>query len=206
MVRPPCAVRTARSKCIRGVRCRRLRKGHALRQGRRVDGFLATDVQRHFNPKKGFAMSRFLPFIVTIALSATVAVAADFQLKSLDIRQPFARATPPGAKAAGVFMTIQNRGNDADRLVSASSPVAGVVQIHDMKMDGGMMKMREINGLDIKPGATVELKPGGYHVMLMELKQPLKQGETVPVTLRFEKAGTVEIKASIGSMGADHVQ
>ena len=151
-------------------------------------------------------MSRLLLIVVTLALSATFALAADFQLKSLDIKQPFARATPPGAKAAGVFMTIENKGNDADRLVAASSPVAGVVQIHEMKMDAGMMKMREISGLDIKPGATVELKPSGYHVMLMELKQPLKQGETVPVTLRFEKAGTVEIKASIGSMGADHMQ
>ena len=150
-------------------------------------------------------MSRFVSTFITFALAANVALAADFRLKSLDIKQPFARATPPGAKVAGVFMTIENKGKDADRLVSASSPVAGVVQIHEMKMDGGMMKMREINGLDIKPGATVELKPSGYHVMLMDLKQPLKQGDSVPLTLRFEKAGTVEIKAAVGSMGADRM-
>ena len=102
-------------------------------------------------------------------------------------------------------MTIENKAKDVDRLVSASSPESGMVQIHEMKMDGGMMKMREITGLDLKPGATVELKPGGYHVMLMDLKQPLKQGESVPVTLSFEKAGTVEIKAAVGSMGADRM-
>jgi copper(I)-binding protein len=149
-------------------------------------------------------MSRILLLLLSFALASTCALAADFQLKSLDIKQPFARATPPGAKAAGVFMTIQNKGTDGDRLVAASSPVAGVVQIHEMQMDGGVMKMRAIPGLDIKPGATVELKPSGYHVMLMDLKQPLKQGDSVPVTLKFEKAGTVEIKAAIGSMGADH--
>ena len=148
-------------------------------------------------------MSRFLFAIIVFA--TTVAFAADFQFKSLDIKQPFARATPPGAKAAGVYMTIENKGKEADRLVSASSPTAGVVQIHEMKMDGGMMQMREINGLDIKPGATVELKPGGYHVMLMDLKQPLKEGETVPLTLKFEKAGAVDVKASIGAMGAGHM-
>ncbi len=90
------------------------------------------------------------------------------------------------------------------RTPTASSPVAGVVQIHEVKMDGGMIKMRDIDGLDIKPGAVV-LKPSGYHVMLMDLKQPLKQGESVPVTLSFQKTGTVEIKAAVGSMGADHM-
>jgi copper(I)-binding protein len=150
-------------------------------------------------------MSRLLSACIAFALATTVAFAADFQLKSLDIKQPFARATPPGAKAAGVFMTIENKGKDADRLVSASSPAAGMAQIHEMKMDGGVMQMREINGLEIKPGATVELKPGGYHVMLMDLKQPLRQGDTVALTLKFEKAGSVDVKASIAAMGAGHM-
>jgi len=150
-------------------------------------------------------VSRFITGCIALALASTAALAADFPLKSLDIRDPFARATPPGAKSAGVFMTIENKGKDADRLVAASSPAAGIVEIHEMRMDGGMMQMREIKGLDVAPGATVELKPGGYHVMLMDLKQPLKEGETLPVTLKFEKAGSVEVKAAIGAMGAGHM-
>jgi len=139
---------------------------------------------------------------VALALLSFSAFAADVQTKSLDIRQPFARATPAGAKSGAVFMTIENKGREADRLLSASSPAAGIVEIHEMKMANGMMQMREVTGLEIKPGATVELKPGGYHVMLMDLKAPLKQGESVPVTLKFEKAGAVEVKASIEAMGA----
>jgi copper(I)-binding protein len=147
-------------------------------------------------------MARPFRFCIALALVSTLAVAADFSLKSLAIKDPFARATPPGAKTAGVFMTIENKGKDADRLVAASSSAAGIVEIHEMKMDGGMMQMREVKGLEIRPGATVELKPGGYHVMLMDLKQPLKEGGTVPVTLRFEKAGSVEVNAAIGALGA----
>ncbi len=141
---------------------------------------------------------------VAVALVVTPALAADVQ-KTLEIRHPFARATPAGARSGAVFMTIENKGKDADRLLSASSPAAGIVEIHEMKMANGMMQMREVTGLEIKPGATVELKPGGYHVMLMDLKTPLKQGESVPVTLKFEKAGAVEVKASIEAMGASRM-
>ena len=150
-------------------------------------------------------MIRFISGCIALALVAVGAPAADFQLKSLDVKQPFARATPPGAKSAAVFMTIENKGKDVDRLLSASSSAAGIVEIHEMKMDGGMMQMREVKALEVRPGATVELKPGGYHVMLMDLKQPLRQGETVPVTLTFEKAGSVEVKAAIEAMGASRM-
>ncbi|HEY5307255.1 MAG TPA: copper chaperone PCu(A)C, partial [Casimicrobiaceae bacterium] len=105
-------------------------------------------------------------------------------------------------KVAGAFMTIRNQGTEADRLVSASSPVAGLVEIHEMAMDGGMMKMRAVKGIDIKPGATVELQPGGYHVMLEDLKQPLKEGDRIPVRLTFEKSGTVEVMVHVEAMGA----
>ena len=151
-------------------------------------------------------MSRLILLSLVLALTPAAAFAADAQLKSLDIRQPFARATPASAKTAAVFMTIENKGKEAERLLSVSSPAAGIVEIHEMKMDGGMMQMREVNGLEIKPGATIELKPGGYHVMLMDLKAPLKQGESVPVTLKFEKAGSVEVKAAIEAMGASRMQ
>ena len=148
-------------------------------------------------------MSRSLAFALLAAtLYCGPALADDFQVKSLRVSNPFVRATPPGAKVAGVFMSIENRGKEADRLVSASSPVAGVVEIHEMAMDSGMMKMRAIKGIDLQPGATVELQPGGYHVMLEDLKQPLKQGDQIPVRLTFEKAGVVEVKVHVEAMGA----
>jgi copper(I)-binding protein len=99
-------------------------------------------------------------------------------------------------------MSIENHGKEADRLVSASSPVAGRVEIHEMAMDGGIMTMRAVKGIDLKPGATVELRPGGYHVMLEDLKQPLKDGEQIPLVLTFEKGGVVEVKIDVGAMGA----
>jgi hypothetical protein len=148
-------------------------------------------------------MSRSIAIAVLAAVFVSgAALAHDYQVKSLRVSNPFARATPPGAKVAGAFMTIKNVGPDADRLLSASSPVAGLVEIHEMAMDGGMMKMRALKGIDLKPGATVELQPGGYHVMLEDLKQPLKQGEQIPVQLTFEKAGVLDIKVHVEAMGA----
>ena len=140
--------------------------------------------------------------MLAAAFASGTALADEYRAKTLRISNAFARATPPGAKVAGAFMSIENQGKEADRLVSATSPVAGLVEIHEMAMDGGLMKMRAVKGIDLKPGATVELRPGGYHVMLEDLKQPLKQGEQVPVLLIFEKAGTVEIKVKVEPMGA----
>jgi hypothetical protein len=140
--------------------------------------------------------------LLAATLSCGAALADDFQLKMLRVSNPFARATPPGAKVTGAFMSIVNQGKDADRLLSASSPIAGLVEIHEMAMEGGVMTMRAVKGIDLKPGATVELRPGGYHVMLEELKQPLKQGDQIPVLLTFEKAGAMEIKVKVEAMGA----
>ena len=139
---------------------------------------------------------------VAAALVSGTALADEYQVKSLRVSDPFARATPPGAKVAGAFMSIENRGKEADRLVGVRSPAAGVVGIHEMAMDGGVMKMHAVKGLDLKPGATVELRPGGYHVMLQDLKQPLKQGDQIPLLLTFEKAGVMEIKVKVEAMGA----
>ena len=138
--------------------------------------------------------------LVAAALVSGVALADDFQLKSLRVSNPFARATPPGAKVAGAFMSIANQGNEADRLVAASSPVAGVVEIHEMAMDGGLMKMRAVKGIDLKPGATVDLQPGGYHVMLEELKRPLQQGDQIPADACFRKG---RLRRSQGQGRAD---
>jgi len=140
--------------------------------------------------------------LLAVTVMIGTAAAEDYQVKLLRVSNPFTRATPPGAVVAGAFMSIQNQGKEADRLVSASSPVAGVVEIHEMTMDGGLMKMRAVKGIDLKPGATVELRPGGYHIMLEDLKRPLNDGEQIPLTLTFEKGGVLEVKVNVGAMGA----
>ena len=125
-----------------------------------------------------------------------------YKAGSLTIEAPWSRATPGGAKVAGGFMKITNNGKEADRLVSGSVPFAGRFEIHEMAMDGGVMKMRELpKGVEIKPGETVELKPGGYHIMFMDLKSGLKQGQTVKGTLVFEKAGKVDVEYRVGPVG-----
>jgi copper(I)-binding protein len=139
-----------------------------------------------------------------LALSlATPVLAQTVTAGSIAIEQPWARATPPGAQVGGGYMTITNTGGESDTLVGGSSPVAGEVQVHEMSMQDGVMKMRELpDGLQIKAGETVTLKPGGYHLMLMNLKEPLKQGEQVSATLEFAKAGKVEVMLNVESIGA----
>jgi copper(I)-binding protein len=136
---------------------------------------------------------------------AGAAGARDYKLGGLEISQAWARATPPSAPAGGGFLKITNTGTAPDRLVSVKSPAADIVQVHEMKMDGSVMRMREVEkGLEIPAGGSVTLAPGGYHLMMMGLKGPLKQGSTVPVTLTFEKAGTVDVELAVEAMGASH--
>jgi copper(I)-binding protein len=145
-----------------------------------------------------FALPLFLAFLLAVP-----ALAHQYKLGSLEIDSPWARATPPSAPAGGGFLKITNTGTAPDRLVSASSPAAEMVQVHEMKMDGSVMRMREVEkGLEIPAGGTVTLAPGGFHLMMMGLKGPLKQGTNVPVTLVFEKAGKIEIELSVAGLGA----
>lgn len=124
-------------------------------------------------------------------------------LGALELSGGFTRATLPNAPVGGGFLSITNTGTEADRLISASSPVAGEVQLHEMTMQGDVMKMQELaGGIPLPAGATVTLAPGGLHLMFMQLNQPFVEGESVPVTLTFEKAGTVEITLSVGSPAA----
>jgi periplasmic copper chaperone A len=136
-------------------------------------------------------------------LSSAAVQAAEVKAGDLVIDQAWSRATPGGAKVAGGYLTIENKGSAADRLVSATADVSGKVEIHEMSMDGGVMKMRMLEkGLPIEPGKTVKLAPGGYHIMFQELKAPLKEGEKVPVTLQFEKAGKVQVTFDVQGVGA----
>lgn len=138
-----------------------------------------------------------------VALFGLPVAAHDYTLGSLKIGHPWTRATPPTAPSGGGFLTVTNAGATADRLVSATAATAGQVQIHEMKMDGSIMRMRELeNGLEIPPGATVTLAPGGFHLMLMGLKEPFKEGTRIPVTLVFEKAGKIDVELMVMALGA----
>jgi copper(I)-binding protein/uncharacterized protein YcnI len=124
-------------------------------------------------------------------------------LGALALTGPFSRATPPNAPVAGGFLTIANTGAEDDRLTGAASEAAGRMEIHEMIMEGDVMKMRALeDGLPLPAGQTVELKPGGFHLMFMDLKQPLVEGETVEVTLTFEKAGQITVPLAIGARNA----
>jgi copper(I)-binding protein len=126
-----------------------------------------------------------------------------YKVGSLVIEAPWARATPAGAKVAGGYLKITNKGQQPDRLVGGSLPVAAAVEVHEMKMADGVMKMRRLEkGLEIKPGQTVELKPGSYHLMFMGLREGLKDKQTIKGTLVFEKAGSVEVEYRVAPIGA----
>jgi uncharacterized protein YcnI/copper(I)-binding protein len=126
-----------------------------------------------------------------------------YKAGNLVITAPWVRATPRGAPVAGGYLTITKNGREPDRLVGGSFAAAGRFEVHEMSMEGGVMRMRPVaDGLEIKPGQTVELKPGGLHLMFMGLKEQLKPGDTVKGTLEFAKAGTVEVAYPVRSMGA----
>lgn len=119
---------------------------------------------------------------------------APITLGSLELDGAYVRAMLPGQPVGGGFVVIKNSGSDDDRLVSASSPVAGTVEMHEMAMQGEVMRMRKLNdGIPVRAGETVELKAGGLHMMFMQVKTPFKEGDTVPVSLRFEKAGSIDL-------------
>src|SRR6266478_6591852 len=107
-----------------------------------------------------------------------------------------------GARTAGVFVAVENTGSQSDRLLSVATPMAGVAELHEMRVDAGVMRMRDVAALEVRPGEKVQLKPGGYHVMLSELKQPLKVGDKFPLTLTFQNAGAVEVSVWVEEMGA----
>src|SRR3990167_5023483 len=125
-------------------------------------------------------MSNFVRFVaggIALALAAS-AYAHDYTKGSLRIDHPWSRATPHGAQVAGGYFVIENTGTDADRLVRITSEISGRVEIHEMTVQDGVMRMRPLTrGLEIKPGATAKFAPGGYHFMFMNLKRPLKQCE-----------------------------
>src|SRR6266478_8746799 len=141
--------------------------------------------------------------IMLVYFIVAPALAEEVKAGDLVITQAWSRATPGGAKVAGGYLTIQNKGSAADRLIGGAADVADKVQLHEMATTNGVMTMRPLDkGLSIEPGKTVKLAPGGYHLMLLDLKSPLKQGDQVPVTLEFEKAGKVRLTFDVQGVGA----
>ena len=140
---------------------------------------------------------------LAFSLVGLSALANDYTAGPLKLEQPWTRATPAGAKIAGGYLVVTNTGSAPDRLLGGTSEVSGKVEVHEMAMKDGVMTMRGLpEGLEIKPGAKTELKPGSYHLMLMDLKRQLKEGESIKATLNFEKAGPVAVELSVQSVGA----
>jgi copper(I)-binding protein len=144
-----------------------------------------------------FSLAARTAALAALAFAPLPSLAHDYSLGGLKIDHPYARPTPPGARTGGVYLTIRNTGKDADRLVAAKSPAAESVEIHSMKMEGDVMRMRAIPGLDIPPGGEVKLASGGYHVMMLGIRHPLAVGDQVPVTLTFAKAGSIDVLANV---------
>ena len=138
---------------------------------------------------------------IAFCMSAN-AVANDYRAGSIEISTPWSRATPKGAQTAIGYMTIKNNGTTPDRLTGGSIDVADHFQLHAMTMENGISKMRELSDIEIKPGQTIEFKPGGSHVMFVNLKRPLSKGEHISGTLVFEHAGKVNVDYSVESIGA----
>jgi periplasmic copper chaperone A len=140
---------------------------------------------------------------------ATPAMANDTMQGDMRIMQPWSRALPPVSVNGAAYMTLMNTGTVADKLISISTPAARKAEVHTHVMDDGMMKMRPVGDLEIPPGDSAVMQPGGLHIMLMGLTAPLVEGETYPLTLNFERAGSIELKVMImepGESGHGHMK
>jgi copper(I)-binding protein len=151
------------------------------------------------------ALTLVLLIASTLLGSTLLASAHEFKLGDLVIGHPWSRATPGGAKVGGGYLTITNNGSAPDKLLSATTAAADHVEIHEMATKDGVMTMRhQPNGVTIEPGKTVAFAPGGYHLMLMGLKGPLKEGDRLKATLAFEKAGPIDVTINVEGIGAQH--
>ena len=137
-----------------------------------------------------------------VELRSAVAHAHSYKIGAIDIGHPYARATAPGQPTGGGFLKLTNKG-ESDRLLSAHADVSAAVELHVMKMEGDVMRMRQVDAVDVPAGETVELKPGGLHIMFVDLKAPLKAGDSFPMTLKFERAGEVTVDVKVEKVKAE---
>ena len=148
-------------------------------------------------------MKEFVAGFCLLALATATAIAHDFKAGAIHIDHPWARASIGMAKAGAAYMVLTNEGSETDRLISASADVAESVELHTHMMDDGVMRMRQVEAIEINPGTPSVLEPGGLHVMLIGLKQPLAAGESFPMTLTFEQAGEVTVEVSVEAIGSE---
>ena len=145
----------------------------------------------------------FGALFVTLLFAAATCRAADYSAGDITVTSPWARATAQLAKVAGGFLSITNRGNEPDKLLAIDSGIAGMAMVHKMTMENGVAKMEMVEGgLPIPAGSTVELKPSSLHIMFMQLKNPLKEGDRFTAVLTFEKAGKMTVEFVVGGAGA----
>ncbi|HVJ23764.1 MAG TPA: copper chaperone PCu(A)C [Burkholderiales bacterium] len=142
--------------------------------------------------------------IVLIVAASTAALPHSHEKGDLQIRHPWSRATPPGASVAAGYFEIRNNGKQPDRLLSASTPVAKKVEMHVTEHADEVAKMRQLRAFEVPGRERLALEPNGAHLMLVDLVQPLKKGERFPMTLRFERAGEIEVQFEVQEMGARH--
>ncbi|CAE6937795.1 Copper metallochaperone, bacterial analog of Cox17 protein [Pseudomonas marincola] len=135
--------------------------------------------------------------LVTLMVPCMFASAHEYDAGQLHIEHPWSREMPPVAPAAAAYFVVENHGKEADALISVSSPQAGLAQMHENLMEDGVMKMQEVKRVDIPAGGEVRFEPKGYHVMLMQLKGQMKDGERFPLTLNFEKSGAVTVEVAV---------
>jgi copper(I)-binding protein len=143
-------------------------------------------------------------FLAALAASiaASVTLAHNHEKGDIQVHHPWSRATPPGAKVAAGYMEIRNRGAQPDRLLSASTPAAQRVELHVTEREGDVAKMRQVKSYEIPARERYVLRPGGAHMMLVDIVQPLKKGERVKMKLRFERAGEIEVELEVQDLGS----
>jgi len=142
--------------------------------------------------------------LALLALHAGIAWPHSHEKGDIQVRHPWSRATPAGAKVGVGYLEIRNNGTRPDRLLSATTPVAARVELHVTSREGEVMKMRQVRSFEVPAGSRLELGPGAGHLMLVDINRPLKKGERFPMTLRFERAGEIELEVEVQEMGSRH--
>ena len=142
--------------------------------------------------------------LLLLVLAASVVLGHSHEKGDIQVRHPWARATPPGTTVAAGYLEIRNNGKEADRLLSASTPVAKRVELHVTEHSDHVAKMRQLRAFEVPGRERLTLSPGGAHLMLVDIVQPLKKGERFPLTLRFERAGELQVEVEVQELGARH--
>jgi copper(I)-binding protein len=149
-------------------------------------------------------MRAWLPALLLLLCPAGLAWPHSHENGDIEVRHPWSRATPPGAQVGVGYMEIRNKGSEPDRLVAASTPVAKSVEIHVTQREGEVMRMRQVKDFEIPARERITLRPGGSHLMLVDIVRPLKKGERFTMRLRFERAGEMEVELEVQEQGARH--